>query len=449
MATPQTAEEPARTRNHALGAVEVFVALQLLLPSKLTVGPLGQVGTPATIWGLLCLLWYGLSVLSPSSGLCRGRQPVRYAFGFLLVTWLFSYLALNARLAPAIEQTGSQATIFRLLGWIGVGLLAADGLRSVDELLRLSRFLVGMVAIVATVAMLQFVNVDVVDPLTRLPGFTIVGDLTSTAQRGSFNRVAGTTGHPIEFAALITMVLPLALQIAPWSRNRKVWFGAAALIGIGVPISISRTAFLGVAIGLALLLPHWGARRLRDTGVAIVGLAAFVFVAVPGLLGTVAQYLGLRSGGDTSLATRTGDYAAVAPFVEHSPIWGRGVGTFIPPQYRILDNQYLMSLIDTGVLGFIALVALFLIPIFCARDAWSHARAAGDDCFRDIARGLFAAVVVAAVCLATFDAVSFWSFFAIAMVMLGMCGAASRLAKPLASAPGGREHAFEREHPVP
>jgi O-antigen ligase len=229
-----------------------------------------------------------------------------------------------------------------------------------------------------------------------------------------------------------------------------VWFGAAALIGIGVPISISRTAFLGAAVGLALILPYWDARRLRDTGVAIVALAAVVFVAVPGLLGTLAQYLGLRGGGDTSLATRTGDYAAVAPFVDHSPIWGRGVGTFIPPQYRILDNQYLMSLIDTGVLGFIAIVSLFLIPIFCARDAWSHARAAGDDRLRDTARGLFAAAVVAAVCLATFDAVSFWSFFAIAMVVLGMCGAAARLAKPLASAPaGGRNDALDPDQSAP
>ena len=168
-------------------------------------------------------------------------------------------------------------------------------------------------------------------------------------------------------------------------------------------ISISRTAFLGVAIGLALILLYWGARRLRDTGVAIVALSTVDSWRSRGCSGPWRS-ISASAAVEIRVSRHARATTPVAPFVDHSPIWGRGVGTFISPQYRILDNQYLMSVIDTGVLGFVTRSCRCSSSrSSTARNAWSDARAAGDDRFRDIARGLFAAAVVAAVCLATFE----------------------------------------------
>jgi O-antigen ligase len=148
-----------------------------------------------------------------------------------------------------------------------------------------------------------------------------------------------------------------------------------------------------------------------------------IFVLVPGLLGTLGGSV-TAGRSDTSITGRTDDYAAVAPLIDESPIVGRGAGTFTPPAYRILDNQYLLALIETGVAGVVALLAFFLIPALAARDAWCRSR---DPRLRDLARALFAAALVAMISAVTFDAFSFWTFSGVTFLVVGMCGAAWRL----------------------
>jgi O-antigen ligase len=414
------AEPASRSVLHAL---EIFVVLQLLLPTKLVVEPIGQVGSPATLWGLACLVWYAFALLYRDSGLRRGRQPVRWAILILLIVWLLSYLAMLARMAPAAESATADAALLHFLAWAGIALLAADGLRSVEQLFELCRFIVGATVVVAAVAILQFLGLNLVPEVTGLPGFAVSGVITSVTSRGSFARVAGTTTHPIEFATTIAMVLPLALQLVPWVRQRRRWQIMTVLIAIGVPISLSRSGFVGVAVGLAVLFVSWPARRRVRVLVAIAAMAVAIFVVVPGLLGTLGGYFTAGSS-DNSITGRTDDYAVVAPMIDDSPIIGRGAGTFTPPTYRILDNQYLLALVETGVVGVVALMAFFLIPALVARDAWSRSR---DPRLRDLARALFAAALVAMISAVTFDAFSFWTFSGMAFLLIGLCGAAWRL----------------------
>ena len=182
-------------------AIEIFLVLQLLLPPKVVIGPLGQVGSPATLWALLCLLWYLWSVVTGRLPVGRGRQPVRWALLILLSTWSLSYVAMIIRLAPTLEQNGADALLVHLVAWTAICLIAADGLGSFDDVLRVCKVLVALVAAVSVIGMLQFVGFNsVVDLLTSLPGTTVNGALSSVETRGSFNRVAGTMTHPIEFA---------------------------------------------------------------------------------------------------------------------------------------------------------------------------------------------------------------------------------------------------------
>ncbi len=413
----------AREPTSVLHALEIFVVLQLLLPTKLVVEPIGQVGSPATLWGFACLIWYSFALLYRTSGLRRGRQPVRWAILILLTVWLLSYLAMLARMAPAAESATADAALLHFLAWTGIALLAADGLGSVEQLFKLCRFIVGATVVVSAVAILQFLGLNLVPEITGLPGFAVSGVITSVTSRGSFARVAGTTTHPIEFATTIAMVLPLALQLLPWVRQRRRWELIIVVIAIGVPISISRSGFVGVAVGLAVLFVSWPARRRVRVLVAIAALAVAIFVVVPGLLGTLGGYFTVGRS-DNSITGRTDDYAVVAPLIDESPIIGRGAGTFTPPTYRILDNQYLLALVETGVVGVVALLAFFLVPALAARDAWIRSR---DPRLRDLARALFAAALVAMISAVTFDAFSFWTFSGTAFLLLGLCGAAWRL----------------------
>ena len=55
-------------------------------------------------------------------------------------------------------------------------------------------------------------------------------------------------------------------------------------------------------------------------------------------------------------------YAIAGEFIGRAPIFGRGFSTFLP-SYRILDNQYLGLLIETGIVGLVA----FLVAHRCRR----------------------------------------------------------------------------------
>ena len=68
---------------------------------------------------------------------------------------------------------------------------------------------------------------------------------------------------------------------------------------------------------------------------------------------------------DDSALSRTDSYDLAAQFIERSPVFGRGLSTFLP-SYRILDNQYLGLLIETGVVGTAAFLALLTTALVVA-----------------------------------------------------------------------------------
>ena len=121
---------------------------------------------------------------------------------------------------------------------------------------------------------------------------------------------------------------------------------------------VSRSAVIGAAVGVAVLLVVLPIAIVRRLLLAAAAFVTLVFLTVPGMLGSM---VGLFSSaeGDPSISSRTDSYALAWTFFERSPLFGRGFATFIP-RYRIFDNQYLLSLIEVGAIGFLALSACWL-----------------------------------------------------------------------------------------
>jgi O-antigen ligase len=193
-------------------------------------------------------------------------------------------------------------------------------------------------------------------------------------------------------------------------------------------MSLSRSAMLALAVSVPLLLLTWPpSRRLGTFLVLAVGLVGMRF-AVPGLLGTIKSlFVHIRS--DPSFQGRTDDYAVVGRFIARSPVFGRGFGTFDPNRYVLLDNQYLGTLIETGVVGVLALFLLFSAGVACALAA---ARRAVDPDGRDLAHALTASIVATVASFATYDALAFPMATMVTFLILGCSGALWRLS-------GGRE----------
>ena len=226
---------------------------------------------------------------------------------------------------------------------------------------------------------------------------------------------------------MLAMVLPLALHFAIQASGRERWWRwlCAALIGLAIPMSLSRTAIVGVLVVGLVLVPAWTPERQRRA-IVIAGLwSAAVWLMVPGLVGTISN-LFANYGSDTSVTARTERYAKIGGLLRHHVFVGRGLGTFVPEKYFVLDNQYLGTVLEAGLIGLVAIVLVMLVAFGCARGARRRLR---DESGRDLAQALAASAAVPLVVFATFDALSFPMVPGLLFLLLGCSGALWRLSR--------------------
>lgn len=392
----------------------------MFIPANLTISAIGSMGTPALLLGLGALLLWACAQMTRSFATLTPPQPIRRMTLLFALAVLISYVAATTRPIEGVELSGADRGLLLIAAWLGIVLLTADGLVGLDRLETPLRVLVMSGGIIAFVGIVQFVTGDAIVDVIQIPGLTANTQLTSIYDRGGFTRAAGTSTHPIEFGVVLAMILPLALHFAfsDTHRRRIVRWFPVATIALAVPITISRSALVGVVVALVVLMPTWPRARRRISYVVMVALIAGIYVAVPGMLGTLTRlFTGISSDG--SALSRTDSYALAFDFIKDSPIIGRGLGTFLP-QYRILDNQYLGLLIEVGVLGTALLLGLFVTAMWTAvRTRTSSA----DPRTRGIAQALLAMVAAGATTFATFDAFGFPQASSLVFLGIGFIGA--------------------------
>ncbi len=231
------------------------------------------------------------------------------------------------------------------------------------------------------------------------------------------------------------MMLPVALHLAFRSaqvgRRPGFWWACVVLIATGLMFSVSRSAVLAVACAGLVLLIGWPARR--RVGMTLAGLAFLVFIkfSSPGLLGT---FVGLfkNAGSDPSIKYRTHDYATAQELISQHLWLGRGVGTWYAPKHEVFDNQYLLTLVDSGLLGLLALLGIFVAGIYAAvRVMFLRYRSDEGDVHasldRDLALSLVAALVVIFAAFATFDFAAFPTVSSLAFLLAGISAALLRV----------------------
>ncbi|MCP2333266.1 O-antigen ligase family protein [Actinoalloteichus caeruleus] len=415
-----------------VGAVLAVFALLLALPQNLVVvGGAGGV-TPARLLALACLLWWLVAVVG---GLRRstGANPVtRALLGFLVLVLTAHALATldgGGVGADRIEET--DRALLALVPAIGVALLASDGVRGRREVRWvLGALVLGTTASAGAAVVLFTVGVDP-RPLLEVPGLELAPLWDADLARGGLVRAMGFAHHPIELAALAAMALPLAIHLAGHGRRPWLWWGCAALLALGVLTTISRTGLLGVAVVLVALLPRIGLRRWVSLGFGLVGALVVVVTAWPRLAEVLAATV-LGSRTDNSVRGRLEDYTYVAGRLAEHPWWGQGFGTYLAPPQPYLDNQYLLTLVESGPLGLLGLLVLLATPLLLARRVAGGAVGSGDGDAtgeatrdRDTGWALAVALLVGVCCLGTFDALAFPQFQGYLFLLIGLVGAVS------------------------
>ncbi len=253
---------------------------------------------------------------------------------------------------------------FFLVVYLVVSVVRSE--RAIDFLIEL---LVVSASVISVFALIESrTGYNPFDHLSVLP-FLEADQVLAIDPRGGRFRALGPAQHPIALGAALVLVLPLAIYLARVRRQRRWWLAVVALaLGILAPFARTSVVML-LVVGLVFLWLR--PRETKRLWPMLLPVLIVVHFALPGTIGGLkASFFpegGLIADQSQSVGSRgQGRIADLSPAMDElsqRPILGQGFGTRVVdgdnPNAQILDNQWLKSLLETGVVGGFALLWLF------------------------------------------------------------------------------------------
>jgi hypothetical protein len=375
----------------------------------------------------------------------------RIVLPIILVLWAIA-LACGGRARPRLRGTGVHVAVF---GWVGLAALTfvlnahylnhtLELSRAIKQLFTLGAyaacfvffasairraevpafmtFTLGLAVLTAIGTVLEYrtgYNVFFSVAHALFPEFKL-----SAAPEGIDNLgrklVAGPGEHPLEAVAMFTIALPVALvgltDARTWGR-RLLYALAAALLLMAAISTERKSGLLGPLAAGVVMLCLRPKQMLRLVPLLLV-LLLLVRVAAPGAIGSVTNQLNPSNLGVSTVSERVVRYDAIRPDVWLHLAVGQGFGTY---SVRILDNQYLDTLVEGGVLGIIAYLAMLGGVVVIGMRI---ARRGGPET-QSVAIAAAGAAAGAILLSATFDFLAFPHGPYLLMVSFGMLAAAT------------------------
>lgn len=300
-------------------------------------------------------------------------------------------LMADGALAGMLRKLGLYSIDYFLFFWVVLSVLTTEA--RVRQLLRVFAGLIVFTAVLGLIERASGRNVfEFIAPfMPRALGQQVLAVAQgSVPTRGLINRTRSTFEQPLGFGAVLVMALPIAAAFALAARDRAgrlAWGAGSCLIGAAILATAGRSiyALAGVTfLTMLVLLPD---RRTRIS-MALIGLLIVgVFVAQSDVRRTMLSFGSVSRGSalEGSIQARVDDYEPVLDLLEKHPLAGYGPRSFDPAELKasgrltgsnvVLDNTYLGTLAETGILGLMALVALLSVIY---GSAWRSLRASTD-----------------------------------------------------------------------
>jgi hypothetical protein len=346
---------------------------------------------------------------------------------------LFSFavlasLLVNPRRVASVEPEVVKNLMF-FLSFFLLFYLIVSVIRSYADIERLLKLLVAGGTIVAVLAVIEARTGF--NPFNQLAGvipFLEPFHFPTPPGRGARLRTFGPAQHPIALGAVLVLLVPLAIALFRITRRPR-WALATVLIALGAISTVSRTSVIMLA-AIAITFLWLRPQETKKLWPALLPALILIHFALPGTLGSLKksffpeggliQEQRISPGGRGSGRIVDIEMMLSTDFVE-DPLVGQGFGTRVVDRRSvrqnalILDNQWLVTLLETGLIGFFAWGWLFW------RFIRRLSRRAKDDPSPQgwLLAAIVASVAAYAVGMFTYDA---WGFIQVTFVLFILLG---------------------------
>jgi O-antigen ligase len=267
---------------------------------------------------------------------------------------------------------------------------------------------------------------------------------------GGFNiyRTNGLTVDPNHLAIMLLvpllLLLPVYLRLERGSRSRVPLAALLVFLFLVQLATLSRSALLGLALGLIVLVVPYGRLFVSRRVLVPLGAAAAVIVVVVNqrtdFFETILRVRTTTSSSSSRLHLEL--YDLLGPVMRDTPLFGLGKNTFAA-YYEFLTGKanwgphsyYIAVLTETGLVGG-ALILAYLVYLFARLGAARKLGAVlgGDDPgaarLRAIAWGITAAVVGTLAANAFYLTMQMYYFVALAVLAFAVPLVLARRARP-------------------
>ncbi|MHB8966583.1 MAG: O-antigen ligase family protein, partial [Coriobacteriia bacterium] len=392
-----------------LGIALLFVAIPFF--DFATLGPESAPFTAAHVLLVFTLLGWVARIVRDGRDALPRTTPLVFA---LATPFVAGVISLAGSLAPAATLGGTSRL---LLMWLLAMLVAARGAGE-----RRGRSMVVVLVAVAC-AMAVLAALQYLDPSIGVGRFATQGfsALTTLVRPSAFFLDPNFLAGYLSAAALVS----LAFVVRAKRLIEAGWWSAAALVCLGgTLVTSSRSAVVGLAVGLLIVVLTAPAKRRIALIIAGVGLALAVAPFIPATVYQRAAGL-LDPSSEGSLATRYLMVESSVEMLDEYAIGGTGLGAYdiVYPAYRkpgaltriLHPHQVPLAMwVEMGLPGLLAVLAI----VGGIGAAWRRIARAG---YQPLGTAALAAVI-ALVVQALFQ---YYLYFEYLWIFLGLLSAFS------------------------
>ena len=319
---------------------------------------------------LVCMagLWV-LSLIGRNTVSRLRMSPVHWALLAFVVIAMSSLVLNDAVLIRLNETELAIRKLALLLSYVLLFVIVASSLKA-EEVRNFTRLLVALSTITAVGALIEYRTGynAFFQWSSHLFPVVIPPELGAVDSIGR-KSVIGPTIHPLAVAMMMSLTLPFAITgfLNSVERRNKILYGLAVVLMIAAAFGTQRkTSVVAPAFGMIVLIAY-RPQALRRMLPIFVGLVVIVHGIAPGALGGVTdQLMPQNLFGVMSTKDRQSDYGAITPDILQHPLLGRGYESYDQKKYRILDNQYLTTIIGVGIVGIASYLAIFFSILLLA-----------------------------------------------------------------------------------